>query len=368
MGFDIRPSLKMKQEYNYIRMSQSLREKLGVITGQRLQLRGKEELILEIRSSLKREDDVAYVSPVNFKRIKGPPVVEFEILEVTLGCDPEFFVIYKNRLVSAATYLPYSGQIGCDGTLGELRPSYGRHERQVIANLKNLIPQIPRKMKRSSWARTMPRDGSQFQLEAHSFYAQLPAGFHVHLGIPPEILNTRKDFNRMAMNHIVQCLDWYVGVPLVPLETNHQRRLGGAQYGKPGDYRPSNLTLEYRVPGAFYLRSPALAEGLLGMCLLITENIVSRLKVASGNFVDLHRLTKPDLQAVMPIPEPDEIRGTLLDRDLKVAKKHLGAIHKQFSELATYDKHQDGVENFFRLVETGKRPTADLLHNWKGQS
>lgn len=356
MGFDIQPSSKMRREYNYIRMSQSLREKLGVVTGQRLQLRGKEELILEIRGTIELKGDTAYISLANFKKIKDTSAVEFKILEVTLGCDPEFFVVHKNRLVNAATYLPFSGQIGSDGTLGELRPSYGRHERQVVANLRRLIPQIPKEM------------GELFQLEAHSFYAQLPAGFHVHLGIPPEILNTRRDFNRMAMNHIVQSLDWYVGVPLIPLETNHRRRLGGTQYGKPGDYRPSNLTLEYRVPGAFYLRSPALAEGLLGTCLLVAENIVSQLKVASGNFVDLHKLTKSDLQTVMPIPEPDKIRETLLDRDPKIARKHLGAIHKRLSELTTYGKHQNGIETFFRLVETGKRPTADLLHNWKGQS
>lgn len=368
MNFDIQPDARMESEHNYIRLPQNLREELGVIVGQFLQLQGKEELVLQVRNEqpLTQGENVAYVSLENFERLQGVEV-EFQIPEVTLGCDPEFHILYRNQLISAATYLPFAGQIGCDGTLGELRPGYGRHERQVISNLQNLIPQIPTRMKRSQWARNLPKDGRQFRFEAHSYYAQLYAGFHVHLGIPPEILNTRKDFNRAAMNHLVQCLDWYVALPLVPLETSHRRRVGGGQYGRPGDYRPSNLTLEYRVPGAFYLRSPALTEGLLGLCLLVTESTVSRLKAASQDFVKLHKMGKADLQEVMPIPSPDEIRETLLAPGAKVAQRQLGGIQKQLSSLASYEKHQEGIERFFRIVETGERPRADILRNWEKQ-
>ncbi len=365
MNFDIQPSKKMGQEQNFIRLPQNLREELGVLIGQFLQIRGKEELVLQIRSCLTGE--VARVSPENFERLQGVEV-EFKILEVTLGCDPEFYILYRNQIISAATYLPFAGQIGCDGTLGELRPMYGRHERQVVSNLQKLIPQIPRRMKRSRWAKNLPSDGQQFQIEAHSYYAQMCAGFHVHLGIPPEILNTRKDFNRAAMNHIVQCLDWYVSVPLIPLEVAHQRRVGGGQYGRPGDYRPSNLTLEYRVPGAFYLRSPVLTEGLLGLSLLVTENIVSRLKVASQGFVKLHKLSKADLQEIMPIPEPDKIRQTLLTANITLAQRQIDGIQKQLSELTTYPKHREGIERFLKVVEKKERPRANLLQNWKEQS
>ena len=365
MEFDIQPSKRMRGEENHIRLPRNLREELGVLIGQFLQLRGREELVLQVRSCL--QGKAAYVSPGNFEKLQGVEV-EFKVLEVTLGCDPEFYIIHRNRVISAATYLPFAGQIGCDGTLGELRPMYGKHERQVVANLQNLIPQIPRRMRRSRWAKSLPKDGREFQIEAHSYFAQMCAGFHVHLGIPPEILNTRRDFNRAAMNHIVQCLDWYVSVPLIPLEVAHQRRTGGGQYGRPGDYRPSNLTLEYRVPGAFYLRSPILTEGLLGLSLLVTENIVSRLKVASQDFVNLHKLSKADLQEVMPIPEPDEIRQTLLTADITLAKRKMDGIQKQLSGLATYRKHREGIERFLKVVEKGERPRANLLQNWEEKS
>lgn len=365
MEFDIYPSELLQGSEGIIRLPKKLREELGILEGQFLQLRGRQELVLQVADHDDESQPVALVSPHNFDKIKGTEL-EFKILDVTLGCDPEFFVTWGHRLISAATYLPYQGQIGCDGQLGEIRPIYARHEDAVVQNIGRLIPQIPARMKRLKWATGFPQTGHGFKYEAHSYKWGLAAGFHVHLGIPPEILNTRKDFSRAAMNHLVQCLDWYVSVPLVPLEADHTRRLGHTNYGKPGDYRPSNVTLEYRTPGAFYLRTPSLARGMMGLCLMATENIASRMKTASKNFVNLHKLTKADLNEIMPIPEPRQIKETLLARNSSVAQSRVEDIRENLEALPTYGKHKAGIEEFFRVVEEGKRPEADLLQNWKG--
>ncbi len=364
MNFDIQPNALMRDRPNSISLPQGLREELGVLVGQFLQIGGKEELVLEVCNTFSPLQVAAFITPENFEKIQGQDV-EFKILEVTLGCDPEFFIMWGNRKISAATYLPYQGQIGCDGELGELRPMYGRHEDQVVANLQRLIPAIPNKLVRSRWARGFPDGGSQFTYEAHSYYYSTAAGFHVHLGIPPEILNTKKSFNRSAMNHIVRCLDWYVSVPLVPLESNHQRRLGNTQYGEPGDYRPSNMTLEYRTPGAFYLRSPRLARGLLGMTLMITEAIVSRMKTASKGFTKLHQLSDADLHEIMPIPDPSTIKGVLKHRNISNAMSKIPAIREEMQKLPNYGKHRGAVEGFFSAVEDKVQPGPNLLQNWK---
>lgn len=363
MEFEVIPNSRMSAEHNFVRMSQNVREELGVLVGQFIQLRGEEELVLQILTADASWGAGAFIGPENFKKLNKESL-EFQILEVTLGCDPEFFIKHKDRIISASTYLPFIGEIGSDGTLGELRPRYGRHERDVVQNLGRLIPQIPFKMRKNHRANGLPQDGGQCDFEAHSYHGRMSAGFHVHLGIPPEILNTRTDFNRLAMNHIVQCLDWYVSVPMLPLETNHQRRLGYTHYGRPGDYRPSNLTLEYRTPGAFYLRSPALTEGLLGLTLMVAENLVSKLKVVSGDFVNLNKLTKADLQEVMPIPDPKKIQATLLDRDIGKVSSVIDSIYNTVTGMVNYKKHQEGIERFFRIVESGQRPSANLLHNW----
>jgi hypothetical protein len=234
-----------------------------------------------------------------------------------------------------------------------------------VANLQSLIPRIPQSLRRSKWLKGFPQDGNAFTYEAHSYFHSTAAGFHVHLGIPPEILNTRKDFNRAAINHIVRCLDWYVSVPMVPLEVAHQRRLSRSNYGEPGDYRPSNVTLEYRTPGGFYLRSPKLTEGLLGLSLMITEVIVSRMKVASNGFVNLHKLTPADLHEIMPIPGASKIKATLKDRNVNVALNELPHMYDHLMTLPNYKKHLKAIEGFFRAVRDREQPGPNLIHNWK---
>lgn len=363
MEFDIKPSLFVKA--GEISLPQELRQDLGVLVGQFLQIKsGAAELVLQVTAPLATPQSCAFISSAEYPKVKQGGI-EYKVLEVTLGCDPEFFILWNNKRVVAATYLPFIGQIGCDGELGELRPTYGRHEDQVVATLGHLIPRIPGKMKREPWAHGYPERGEQFSYEAHSYLGGVAAGFHVHMGIPPEILNTRRDFNRAAMNHIVQCLDWYVSVPLVPLEADHSRRLGKSNYGRPGDYRPSNMTLEYRTPGGFYLRTPTLARGLLGMSLLVVENLVSRLKVASNNFVNLHKLTAADFHEIMPKPEPDKIKGVLLNENINLSRYAMNDIRKQLESLPSFGKHRRAVEDFFSVVEEKEQPGPNLLVNWK---
>ncbi len=364
MDFDIQPIASMKKDERHISLPRKVREELGILVGQFMQLRGTNEAVLEISDSISFHQDCAYVSPEIFEKIKGTSI-EFKILEVTLGCDPEFFIMWGNRHMVASNYLPFKGQIGSDGGLAELRPMYGRHEDQVTANLQSLILKIPQSMQRSRQFNGSPEGGRNFTYQAHSYFLGTPAGFHVHLGIPPEILNTRKDFNRAAINHLVRCLDWYVSVPMIPLEVAHQRRMGDGQYGQPGDYRPTNMTLEYRTPGGFYLRSPKLARGLLGLTLMVTETIVSRLKVASNGFINLHKLTQADLHEILPVPNPDRIKETLKYKDPNTALDELPKMYEQLMVLPSFGKHLGAIKTFFRAVRVGERPGPDLLHNWK---
>ncbi len=363
MNFDIQPSPLMKNDIR-IRLPQNLRRELGVLVGQFLQLQGEEELVLEVGPAIDDTQESAYVSPVIFEKIRGSNI-EFKVLDVTLGCDPEFFIKWKGQFISAATYLPGDGEIGSDGGLGELRPMYGSHEDQVVANLQRLIPNIPAKMKRAQWARGFPVDARAFTYEAHSYHLELAAGFHIHLGIPPEILLTKNSFNRAAMNHLVRCLDYYVSVPAIPLEVSHERRLSKNQYGKPGDYRPSNITLEYRTPGAFFLRTPKLAAGLMGVALAITETAVSRMKTASHNFTQLHKLTDVELHEILPKPSSAEVKSLLVNPDCRAAQKEIPQLRRRLEELPTYSEHQRSIKDFFSVVDKLKRPSPDLMANWK---
>ncbi len=364
MDFSIKPNKFVKG--NTIHLPQKLQKELGIIRGQFLQVRGEKNLVLEVGQSPKDNIETALVSPNNFLRLQPESGVDFKILDVTLGCDPEYFVLWGSQFISAATYLPGAGEVGCDGMLGELRPMYGLHENDVVVNLSKLIARIPGEMRPAHWARGLPRSGDAFNFQAHSYFMERPAGFHIHLGIPPEILNTQKSFNRTAMNHLVRCLDYYVSIPTIPLETNHTRRLSKGQYGRPGDYRPSNLTLEYRTPGAFFLRSPTMTAGLLGIALMVVETAVSRMKTASSNFTKLNELSPADLHEIIPAAEHKRLYGIMKNSNIMPAHREIPHIRRRLEELPTYSKHQPAIEAFFGALENREIPSPDLMTNWKG--
>src|SRR3990172_12150794 len=97
-GFGPQPSL--------ISLPKKLRLDLNALVGQKIQLRaGQEEVILEVTWEKSDEQTIALVSQDVFLRLKDSKV-EFSIPEVTLGCDPEFFILWNGKRVSAATYLP----------------------------------------------------------------------------------------------------------------------------------------------------------------------------------------------------------------------------------------------------------------------
>lgn len=369
MDFQIQASPAMERDDRSISIPLALRDALGVVVGQFLQLKGRTELVLQVRKAHDISQEVALVSEANFKKIQGVEL-KYKILEVTLGCDPEFFILLDNGLagkqtMSASTMLPFQGRIGSDGCLGELRPQYTRHESELTANLENLIKQIPGKLNIPDWSPAKKEPRRPLLFEAHSYYNELPAGFHVHLGIPREILNTRLNVDRTAMHYLVRCLDWYVSVPLLLLEENHKRRLSYGKYGQPSDYRPSNVTLEYRTPGAFFLRSPTITQGLLGMSLMVTENVVSGIKEASKGFTRLLGLRKEELQEILPVPSDQEIVGTLKSVDLRRAKAATERIYASFQAFPNYGGHKESIERFFRAVEEQEKPGSNLLTNWK---
>ena len=349
----------------FISLSSEIMQQSGAIEGQLLQLDSDgKTLLLRITGPRSPDQTTAWVSQSDQDILAAGPL-EAKIPEITLGCDPEFFILWGQKQISAATYLPFIGQIGCDGSLGELRPSYGLHESQVVASLSQLIERLPKTLRKSVWAVGMPETGDNFSYEAHSYRDSVAAGFHVHLGIPPEILNTRKEFNRAALNHLVRCLDWYISVPLILVEENHSRRIGKSRYGQPGDYRYSNITLEYRTPGGINLRSPSLAQGLLGLALLVTENVVARIKEASQDFVNLNKLSDKDLYQIMPIPPAPKALETLTSPNTYLASKMLDSIREELQALPTFEKHKEALQGIFRVVEEHQRPGPNIIHNWK---
>ena len=124
-------------------------------------------------------------------------------------------------------------------------------------------------------------------------------------------------------------------------------------------------TIEYRTPGAFYLRTPKLARGLLGLSLLITENLVSKIKVLSNNFTRLPELTPEELQDVIEVPAPEYVLQVLKSREASLPKRCLDQIKESLGALPNFKDHAVAISEFFREVDEDNVPSPDLLVNWR---
>lgn len=295
-------------------------------------------------------DGEVRVSKLVMEALKGTT----ENWAVTLGCDPEFVLLNKRGLVSnASRYLAHLGEIGSDGVLAELRPTAGKHEDEVIENLRRLIKSVPEKV------------GNFLTPEAHSEIENNAIGFHVHLGLPRTILELPPKGAQEFFTNFIRAMDYFVGIPAMLPEDNSRRRLGNGKYGKLKDFRRNNRTIEYRTPGGFHLRHPDYARGLLGLALCVGQEIVHRYESKSNLWLKLHEVSSfSELQKELDLPIVPVITDIFNEASKNKAAKELPVIIKKLNSFSTFSEHKDSIMNFMRCTLEKKTVSPKLLDNW----
>ena len=300
---------------------------------------------------------------------------------ITLGCDPELMIIDRNtgNLVSAQAFfgLKKWEQVGYDGLLIEFRPSPSTDESVVIDNIYNLLAQARKHLNsckmfpnvmlagvssfhgRSAVARNISANTAMIQSNT-----RLSAGFHLHYGIPAEILGYQKNF---VAQQVVKALDYYVGLPSVIPEgynDSYRRSVQGIAYGKPGEFRLDHRTLEYRTPGAALMKHPILAKGLIALGATVIEDIVSRVKTITEGFTKLNEIASDaDIRVLYPnIPAVMEIFRSICSPTTDAAKRHLDIIRKDVEDMVGYARRAGSINNFFDNIETAF--PIDVEDNW----
>ena len=364
MDLILKPSRRMTQrgEDNLVRVSPSKRLELERKLGNRIYLStpaGKkvpvyvEDALLEDNPST---ETIAYVSKKTYDLVNGVG----EKFKMTLGCDPEFVFTNDCRFVyPASRWLPHRGKIGHDGPLAELRPDPGDHEDQVVENLRQLIRSLPGMIGKRF------RRHDAYTPEAHSCWENYALGFHIHIGLPRELLTFAAPNTREFLESLVAALDYFVGIPAMLLEDTNVRRLGDGQYGKPGDYRISSRTIEYRTPGGFHLRHPYYAAGIMGLALCVSKDIVEEAEEASGGWANLDRVSSYNrLQRRFNLPNKSEIKLALLEPTKSKALSHVPNLAEQLLKLRHYSEHSSSIQRYFALLATNKQYSPILLQNW----
>jgi len=365
MKLELNISLKMTHdgENDKIRLSPVQKKVLGVHPGDRVTLTAEPNVSVTVSvdnshsNEAAKDSSAAWVSQDLYDRLTRAAVGSEK---VTLGCDPEFlFLDVKRRVLPASSWLPAKGFIGSDGPLAELRPSPAYHETTVVKNLKHLIRSIP------SLTKEYFGSSSLVDIEGHSCWDNYALGFHIHVGIPKERTTGAAPHARDFLANLTTALDYFVGIPAMLLEDTNLRRLGDGAYGKPGDFRLTNKTIEYRTPGGFHLRHPDYAAGILGLALCVSKEALEDARTESCNWMRLNKCADFSwIKNKFNLPRKDKIKWALTESSKEVAVSLLPELVDNILNLRYFEDHSQSIRTYFKTVVENKQYSPKLLNNW----
>jgi len=277
-------------------------------------------------------------------------------IEITLGCDPEFFLTTQdNQIVNAGNLFNKYGVIGHDGVLCEIRPGPSIDPGAVTETIRSLLHKV---------RQVIP---AEYKMIASSYFNDISAGFHVHLGLPPPYLNHK--FNSYIFKYITRVLDFYVATLAVLTEINEEsgrRSSIGIKYGKIGDFRSNLRTLEYRVPGGIMLKTPTLTRGLLSLCKLVSMDALNRLLIQTDNLKNTSTIINLDVATHEVYPNiltESLLKKFINSKDLTSVLSLFDLITEDIRKMYAFENYSNILELLFKEVKN-KNIINDLSINW----
>lgn len=349
MYLHVAPSASCRSLHQ-IKMSKKMMESLGLDYGDWLIFgTGVGEVAVSIISMTRREqlefgEDKALISSESPLVGATAEEIEIEPHKLTIGADPEFFLVDRktNRIEEGFKYFSHEDQLGSDGDLCELRPDYALSPEQLTLNISKLLKRFPKNVL------------SKVEPKATSYLFGRCCGFHVHLGLPIELISFAAEKTEDFLINLVTTLDYFVSIPGAALDLDDQRRRCKT-YGKPGDYKLSMRTLEYRTPGGFHLKSPLYTKSLLASSFGVVEKIIHEAEIISGEWTDMEPVVNFNyFRNKYDIPEKEVIHAVLTG-PRNVLEKVATSITTQLKELIG----GDGENILAKRIET-----KSLLEEW----
>jgi len=357
-------------ENRIVRVPLWCRDKYGLTLGNFHMFREKDGsiMILQIAEALLedlKEDQLSlYVTSVVFDRLciyDNKTEVE-RVCNITLGCDPEFFLVDKftGNTVMANRFVPKQGAVGHDGMLMEIRPYPSTDENVLTSNINALLKQCRAVINSTD-------EGKNIVMVGASCWKGLTAGFHLHYGLPSALLGRKSETIRL----MTTVADYYIGIPSIIPEGNedcYRRVVPLLTYGKPGGYRIDNQTFEFRLPGGSCLRHPILTRGLIALGAIVVEDFVSRLNAVTDHFVNLRKVsTFNTIEELYPnIANAQEIHSTICNIDITPARSALKSIIDDVRKMVGYKDRASSVEPFFACITNGTKFSYNIEDNWGG--
>jgi len=363
------------KENQMLRLDQPLRLLLNLEIGQQLSLQSNDgrSVVLQVGTSFQEDNladaGVCYVTKQVFDliNVEGTDSYKLDpVKNITLGCDPEFFLIdrYTKKMLRAYAFFKKYGEIGHDGILAEIRPKPSLTPEGLTDNIYELLCNS-----RYILNNNTVYAPERIMMYAASGYQTATAGFHLHFGLPKNILGKNPGVVSL-IKQVVKVMDYYVGLPSIMIEgeSDADRRANiFVNYGKPGDFRLDNRTLEYRVAGGNILRHPLITRGLIALGAVVAQDIVSRIKLSTNGFRQLYWANSDErFKELYPnVLNTQEIYKLICCPNTTEARKHLGDIFHGVQNMVGYREKRVSIDKFFKDIETNNIYNNDIETNWR---
>jgi len=363
-------------ENHMIRIPKVLRTNLQRNLGERIPftcVQGK-PVVLEISEAFKHDSEqdssVCYVTEETFNTInieRTPIYIPKQIETITLGCDPEFFLLDRQskKLLRAYMFFKKFGEVGNDGILAEFRPKPTLTPQDLTNNIYKLIVKTKKLLSTNSI-----HNPDDIILHAASSYEGYTAGFHLHYGLPKEMLGRKSD-RLVVIKKIMRALDYYIGIPAIMAEevTDFKRRVNTyVSYGKPSDFRIDHRTLEYRVPGGSLLRHPDLTLGLIALGSTVITDLMVKVKSITNEFKHLSFMNNDDrLQEMYPnTPRIMTMYEIICSPNTDRAKTYLDSIYNDITRMIDFNKNSKAINKLFTILSNNKELIDQGMElNWR---
>lgn len=334
-------------------MSRKLMKKLSISVGDILILHDKLPLVVkELAERSVVDSNIVFLSRASFDKLNiDTKACETQNHLMSIGCDPEFILLNRNgRIVNADSMLSHDGQLGSDGALGEIRPDPSDSVESVVESMRKLIRKI------STYTHHFP--------VGTSYYKGYVAGFHLHFQFPEKIIHYCDRNSAAIMREIVSILDYCIGIPSMLFDETDKRRLGQSDYGKAGDFRVSDKTLEYRVPGGIFLRHPEYSRMLLYCGHVVMRDILGKLLVETNGWTEEVSTTEQGfVRGFYEAPDKEAVRYALSSPDRRYARILLNRCRESLLNKLTVNKTEESY--ITKFLDMDKQKASEVItDNW----
>lgn len=352
-----------KKENRFIRASRAVIDEANIELGDVVELRGTNGPINLKVAPAYTEDmlidsnkPICYVTSDVMLSINGNRVGEIKqevkrSVGITLGCDTEFFILDdKMNIVNPAKFFREFGEIGYDMPMVEIRPQPATDPITLSNNIYELIGKTAGILKPYN---ITPAFASNYNGNS--------AGFHIHFGLPKEILNDSMFRYKTALL-LTYALDFYISLFSVLSENTediNRRQHKASEYGGIGDYRIDVITFEYRSIGGHVLRDKELVEDILCLSYIVVDDIINRLYSITNGFrnadVAFDKNAIYSIYTCMALYNALDLnnmsyRNIDIYKDINKIKEIVSAIFDEVGLMLSYNKYKHNMERLKERV------------------